>query len=534
MGDWEDVLKFLGRKPVLAAFVTFTTTLAAAIEVRHGPRSLVAAVVVLAALAALGLLLVTLRRETLESRRERLEASHRLRVTVGRVGSIDPLDIGVDAASQTVLPGDRVPEYVAREVDAALSRAVGAAVDGEGRWLVVGMGRSKVGKSRALFEALRRHDARQALELVAPVDQDALAALLAPGGMAPAAEAVRVLWIDDLEPFVGQGMTHRTLDEWRSVAPNGIVVATYGGKGSDLVADSSLGAIATLSGEILRDAKEVAIESSTPTEIESLRGELPNETIEAIKSYGLAAYLVAGPLMQRKLTTGRHGPGEPECHEGVALVSAVVDWARCGRTDGLAERDARLLWPVYLPYGMPATQEAFARAVAWACRPVAGTTALLSSDDGYRPYEYVVRLVREQPNTSQPSDEAWALAIGNARDGQALAVGHEAYDHDRIDDAIAVWTAARASAIDEVAAASAFNVGATHQEFGQVDEALAIYDEIVERYDRTPGLGLYIAKALYNKATVLMFLEGPTVADEIFAYVWERFGEEPAPPSSTS
>jgi len=527
----EEGLRFLGRKPVLAAFFAFMTALAAVIEARDGSRLLVAAVVV-AALAAFGLLVVTLRREALQSRREQLAASRRLRVSVGRVGGVDPVAIGVDAASQTVLPGREAPEYVPRAVDNALSCAIGAAVEGKGNWLVVGMGRSKVGKSRALYEALRRHDARQALELVAPVDQDALLELLVPGGMEPTAGVVRVLWIDDLEPFVGAGMTVRTLEEWRSAVPGGIVVATYGGKGSDMVAGPGSSAIATPCGDILRYAEEVEIESSTPTEIESLRGELSGEAVEAIESHGLAAYLVAGPLMRRKLMTGRHDPGEPECHEGVALVRAVVDWTRCGRMDALAEHDARRLWAVYLPHGMPATQGAFEQAVAWGCRPVAGTSALLSSDGGYRPYEYVVRMVREQSSTPPPSDEAWSLAIKDARDGQAFMVGYEAYDHDRIDDAIVAWTAARASTTDEVAAGALCNLGVIRHQCGQYGQAVDLYDEIVERYDREPEMARYVARALFNKAMALIHLEGPEVARELFDYVAERFGEADTPNST--
>ena len=78
-----------------------------------------------------------------------------LQVPVGPISEIDPTMIGVDRAAQQVLPGGVIPAYVARAIDAELRGALGAAVRGQGPWLVVVSGLSKVGKSRALFEALR-------------------------------------------------------------------------------------------------------------------------------------------------------------------------------------------------------------------------------------------------------------------------------------------------------------------------------------------------------------------------------------------
>jgi hypothetical protein len=56
--------------------------------------------------------------------------------------------IGVDRAAQRVLPGGVIPAYVERAIDADLRGALGAAVRGEGPWLVVVTGPSKAGKSR--------------------------------------------------------------------------------------------------------------------------------------------------------------------------------------------------------------------------------------------------------------------------------------------------------------------------------------------------------------------------------------------------
>jgi len=131
-------------------------------------------------------------RARLEGRRERVESVRQLRVPVAPVSGVDPTLIGVDPAAQTVLAGGVLPEYLGREVDAALRDAVAAALEGRGRWLVVVVGGSKIGKSRALFEALHRCPRAGELELVAPVDGDALQSLLnsGPGVGARAAHGV--------------------------------------------------------------------------------------------------------------------------------------------------------------------------------------------------------------------------------------------------------------------------------------------------------------------------------------------------------
>jgi hypothetical protein len=72
-------------------------------------------------------------------------------VPVGPISEIDPTMIGVNKAAQRVLPGGAIPDYIERVIDAELHGALGAAVRGEGPWLVVVTGPSKVGKSRTLF-----------------------------------------------------------------------------------------------------------------------------------------------------------------------------------------------------------------------------------------------------------------------------------------------------------------------------------------------------------------------------------------------
>jgi hypothetical protein len=75
---------------------------------------------IIAALGALARLFIAIRRAGLEDEIERFVLDRRVRVPVAVIAKIDPTDIGVDAAAQTILGGGGVPDYVARDGDDAL------------------------------------------------------------------------------------------------------------------------------------------------------------------------------------------------------------------------------------------------------------------------------------------------------------------------------------------------------------------------------------------------------------------------------
>ena len=340
-----------------------------------------------------------------------------------------------------------------------------------------------------------------------------------------------MLWLDDLEPFLNQGVTLQTLREWQAGRPGRIVAATYGGKGSELIAGSSASGLATIASDVLQHACEVSLAATTAGELSGLRSALPAAEMEAIDRHGLAAYLVAGPALERKLITGRHAPGQDACPEGVAVVYAATDWARCGRTDPISEQTLRRLWPSYLKAGSLATDDGFAVGLDWALLPVAGTISLVQRAGSYRAYDYVVRLVGDKPDAAPPRDPAWTAAIQTVTDAQASAVGVAAYQWSRLDDAAAVFDRARESSFDEVAAIAGYNLGVVLGELGRSAEALAVYDEVAARYgeDPTPALREWVAAALVNKGVELGALgrsgEEVTVYEEVAA----RYGEDPTP-----
>ena len=265
LGGWNR------RKSVLAACLAAAAALAALAVPLKLPWLGVAGLVV-AAVGAMASLVISTEQARLEGKRERAELDRRVKVPVAPITEIDPTQIGVDPAATQTMLGGTVPEYVGREIDAELGKAIEAALTGAGSWMLVVDGPSKVGKSRTLFEALSQCSVAERLQLVAPVHGEALRSLLDPGQPMATRPEYAVLWLDDLEPFLSQGVTLQTLREWRASRPGWIVAATYGGKGSELVAEAATGGLKTLAADILLHAREIALHATSSKEIGPLRG----------------------------------------------------------------------------------------------------------------------------------------------------------------------------------------------------------------------------------------------------------------------
>ena len=459
----------------------------------------------------------------LKAQRELAALDERLLVPVAAVADVDATLIGVDKAVQEILPGGALPRYLARDVDEALRAAFAAALDGHGPWIVVAVGMSKAGKSRALFEALEHSTRGKAVDLVAPRDGDALRSMLIPG-QAPVRRAA-VLWLDDLEPFLGDNVTVHTLRSWRDAFPGSVVAATLGGKGAGRVSTSSAPTVSALADAVLGEAWRVEVAPTSSHEVGPLLSSVSSTQAAAIKRHGLAAFLVAAPKLATKLSTCRHEAGQP-CPEGRAVVDVAVDWARCGRTDAITQPTLRELWTTGRRDSAPVGDDVFRAALDWALRPVAGTIALLHHvSGGYEPFDYVVALARD---ARTPDGHAWAAAIATGTDAQALSVGIAAFGCSRLDDAVNAFARASTSTTREIAAISTFNKGVTLGVLGRSDEEIAVYDELIARDGERDELALRepVANALVNKGVTLGVLgrsdEEIAVYDELIARDGER------------
>lgn len=432
----------------------------------------------LAALGGIGRILIAWRQWKIEGEREQAALDRRLHVRVTDISDISPTDIGVDPAAQSMIPGGEIPRYLPRHIDGLLGQALARALDGDGAGIIVVRGPSKVGKSRTLFEALLGlSDRGRPLKLISPVDGDAVRSLLSPDEGVDTSGSPAVLWLDDLENFVAEGVSLDVLREWHE-RKEVVIAATYGGKGSDLVRDTSTSELTVLTQRILSHAQEVGLDVTDASELESLSN-VSSLDREIVKDYGLAAAMVAAPALQRTLDTRQHLTGEKESHEGAAVVYAAVDWARCGRTDPISAERLRRLWPTYLPSGVEATDEIFAAGLEWALQPVAGRIALLVSKEGFRPYDYVVRSISDRPDARVPPDNAWTCALDTDDALQVFNVSSNAYREGKLDLAVLGMTIASRDPDSGLVALATSNLGFLLKRQGDLTAAEAAYRKAI-------------------------------------------------------
>jgi uncharacterized protein len=424
-----------------------------------------------------------------EARHEAFELDDQLRAPIAPVGEIDPLEIGVDPAAreETHLDTD-LPEYLRRNADGELDEALREALEGSGRWIVVVHGLSKVGKSRTLFEAVRRLGANSKdLRLIAPKNGESLRSLLEhlrPPPLARIGIGRRrryVLWLDDLEDFAAEGAGIKALQVWRRRL-NAIVVATYGGKGSERdLGKKGHRRVSDLSAGILSQARQVGLQATSAEELRRLPPSLSAVDQQAVARYGLAAVLVAGPTLLVKLDSQQHRAGDRKVPVGAAIVYTAINWERCGRSDPIPEQLLRELWPDHIwPSQMKdriaISDEAFEAGLKWALKPMAGGISLLRGVDAFRAYDYVRRAVGDNPDTPEISAETWRRALDTDDPRQAFAVGTAALAAGKIREAERALALAGSEGDEEVAAPANLNLGVLLKERGEPERAEAAFE----------------------------------------------------------
>ena len=362
-----------------------------------------------------------------EAARARLEL---LRTTVSgecehvpRLDELSPYDLGADPESgeaRAAAGGVEHAPYVAREYDPPIHAALVAAAARNSPSLIVLEGEPLAGKSRTLYEAARA--AVGSALVLAPRDATSLSALLEPNGAPelPDEEAV-ILWLDDLEPFVGleRGMNvdaMRRLEAWRRPV---IVLATYGGKSQRSLAGTTRAgdAINSLLDRWASDTRFPLSGKLSDGEKEAARRAEYDPTAVEEMARGIGEFMIAAPRLERKLTTGRHEPGDDTCREGVAVVWAAIDWQRAGMTKPLPEQLLRELHSHYLT-AAELTDGAVDRGLAWALRPLyASVSLLVRRAEGVLAYDHIVAFADRQ--LARPIHPASWERILDAADGEA-------------------------------------------------------------------------------------------------------------------
>lgn len=366
----------------------------------------------------------------------------------------DPVVLGVHPAeaaadsSHQASPSSLTP-YIPRDVDEELRSAV------RRERLVVIVGESTAGKSRAAFEAIRSQAPDHLLAV--PSGRESLAAVTT-----RLSDSRRsVLWLDDLERFLGPGGLTPAAVAGLTMRPGHrtILLATmrvseyerFAARTEPPLDDQ--GRSAWRAGrDVLRGAHIIVLRRPwSPAELTDAATFAGDSRIaRALRqagTFGIAEILAAGPDLLRDW----HNAWAPGSHpRGAALVAAAVDCRRAGLDDPVASDLLQDLHHHYLLArgGHALRPEPVEEAWAWVQQPVHGASSLLipaglsDDDQRYLAFDYLI----DQPGHGPIPPETWNLLIARADRSQASRVASEAYWRLRT----AFYAAVDSGAVDDV------------------------------------------------------------------------------------
>ncbi|MFJ5234097.1 hypothetical protein ACIQBJ_29850 [Kitasatospora sp. NPDC088391] len=393
-------------------------------------------------------------------------------------GEVDALVLGVHPARASDA-GAALPPYVLRDSDRGLAaRAKHAAAHGG---LVLLVGDSTAGKTRSALHAVRRCMPEH--RLYAPPRGAALSRL--PGALRSSGVGRVVLWLDDLERFLGaDGLDPALLGSLTALGVATVatlrdeVFETYRtlhAPGGLPHPDRELGH------RVLRGADPVRVPRRwSPAELDRAAAAGEARLADAVAhagAYGVAEYLAAGPSLLQSWEQASRVGGNPR---GAALVRAAVDLARAGLRAAVDVEVLRDLHAGYLD-DVALRPEGWPEALAWATEVRYGASGLLvpgEYPDTWRAFDYLPEALNRRGPDAPAVPEAVrdeVLELG-ADDEDRLLIGMSAYLAGATGHAVAAWLPL-ALAGDGSAAA---HLAAVHEEAGEA-EAAARWNRVAAR-----------------------------------------------------
>lgn len=337
--------------------------------------------------------------------RAKTAAFPRSRLFVRKVNKIgNPRWLGVHPAAE--LDGDRTPPFIARDRMPDLENAVNT-----GGFVLV-IGDSTAGKTRMAYEAMRARLPRHVCVVPEP---DALAA----GCAAATQNRPSVLWLDDLERFLG-GLGGTYLADLLDAGV--LVLATMRAHERDeLSARHDAGREqsdrqSARTGRAVLNAvtTEIRIERMwSAAEVAAAREFADDPRVASAGKHGLAETMAAGPQLAKELEDAWSARSEIR---GAALVTAAVDVRLAGYHRPLPIDFLRSLHEHYVaerPLARPGTWE---NALAWATQPLHATSSLLgpAGDDRYLAFDYLVDAAARNPHAAPIPAATWLALIEHA------------------------------------------------------------------------------------------------------------------------
>jgi tetratricopeptide (TPR) repeat protein len=358
----------------------------------------------------------------------------------------DPVRLGTHRAAE---PGPGLaagtaesPAYIPRDLDAELRELLAAG------GFVLLVGDSTAGKTRMAFEAM--HATLPDHTLIAPDDLAAIPAAISQA----ADEPWCVLWLDDLERFLGPGgITGADVGRLTGSAQHRVIVGTVRAAEqarltADLRDDDRAWQGLRDVREVLDQARQIRIARLfTTSELERARARDWDpriaEAIQHADSYGIAEYLAAGPMLLREWEDARNSE-TGTLARGAAIVAAAVDIRRAGYISPIPRHLLDKTHGYYLdgPERARGPGEPLAEAWAWVTAQRSGATGLLTpvGDDQVEVFDYLTDTAQRR---SGPLDRVpvpvvrSALASAGASDANSVA--RTAYNQGRWQLAANAW-----------------------------------------------------------------------------------------------
>ncbi|MFI6010721.1 tetratricopeptide repeat protein [Streptomyces sp. NPDC051243] len=343
------------------------------------------------------------------------------------VSQIELLGLGVHRARAGESDGSALPPYVLRDVDSQVRTELRRAAETGG--LVLLTGDSTAGKSRTALEAVRAVLPGHVL-LAPPSGADLRPLRRAPGE--PGYDR-HVLWLDDLEHYLGPGCLEPSL--LTSLSRAGLVVlATLRDERYDTLREAADGfsgdggpnRMAAETGlRVLNMVEPIAVRrlwsDAELARVAQMNDSRLNEAHGRHGTHGIAEYLAAGPELLGEWRRAERATAKGGHPRGAALVAAAVDLAHIGLIGDLPEALLREAHEAYLRAlgGSVLRPESYAEALEWASQVRYGVASLLmegEQEGTKRPFDYLVDSVARDPEVPDPPDSMWLTALKYADD----------------------------------------------------------------------------------------------------------------------
>jgi len=348
------------------------------------------------------------------------------------VGEItNPVVLGAHQAAPlpaTLVPASMAgsPAYVPRDIDGEVRKQLAAG------GFVLLVGDSTAGKTRAAFEAVKTLPGHV---LICPVNREALGVAVERA----AAERRCVLWLDDLERYLGaDGLTpehlgrllsgsghHRVVVATIRAAEQARITAVPPGDDAERQTARDIRLVIGQAGSI-RVAR-MFTEAELARASAGCRDPRIADALAHASSYGIAEYLAAGPELLRDWEDARAASAGPHAR-GAALVAAAIDIRRAGYLSPLPHALLDRVHEHYLadPEHASAPREPLPNAWAWATGQRAATTALLRETASGRVevFDYLVDTIQRRAGSLGQVPEhvvAEALEYASPEDADSLA-----------------------------------------------------------------------------------------------------------------